>query len=149
MQISEGEFIADNDVVAMSAIFDAAVNPAKIGHQFARRIVERKPYKSVWSPTLDQKREAAKEGKVAGEELVAQLKVEFGEEAVVHDASPPKQTNVNFPVIQRNGDIVQASTLSELLTDLPEPSCEFIFLTDDSLIAPVRAWIRHYSAVAS
>lgn len=147
LPISEHEFLESNDVTIMNAIFEAAANSHKAGHQAALRIVERRPYKAVWSPTPDQVRESAKEGKAVGEELTARLKEQFGENKVLHDSSPPKLTNVDFPVLRRNGDVVQASSLSELLTVLPEPSCEFIFLTDDSLMDTVDTWIRHIDVV--
>ena len=125
--------MTDNEV---SAGFLAAARDGRArGHVHARRIVEHQHFKVLFAPTAtDLKRNAA------GPKQLYEAAVEkFGAENVRYDRYS-KGASVNpFPVLERDGQIIDSSNASDVLARIPAASSHYVFVAREVLGEAV-AW---------
>ena len=130
--------LALTDVEVVAAMRLAARNPSSPGHDPARRIIERDPFKWVWSA---QPAEYSRNPNIGGQ-IAQELTTHLNDASVViHDVQPAKRAVIDFPVRRRNGEIVSASSLSPVLESLPVPSFEAVFVRPDRL-TEATSWLN-------
>lgn len=114
--------LTDHEVYA--AILEAARGPDKLGHEPARRLVDRGHFKEVYRrnpPDLSRNPDAP--------ELVARaLAEELGDHRTTFDHVPAKGSAPDYPVLMPDERIVSSLGLSEVLETLPSLAIDFIFV---------------------
>lgn len=125
----------DNEVNAriLSAERDAA-NP---GHEAARRIVRHEHFKVLYQRHPDDVRVNPN----AGQAIFQAAQAKFGAENVRLDSYTQKREPVLFPVLHKDGRVVAADQLSEVLQHLPLVAVDFVFINPDLLKGAI-AWLE-------
>lgn len=110
----------------------------------AWRIAARQHYKLVWDSTY------ARHDPDATEMVHRGLLDRFGAAAVHRDSKTASGgAIVDFPVRLRNGSVVSATSISEILTHLPKPAYDYVFVRPD-LVGDARSWVREqYPVIAN
>jgi hypothetical protein len=119
--------ITDNEVNA--ALFSASRNSSAKGHDAARRIVNRKHFHVLYerNPTdivLHSN---------PGEVIADAAKNKFGDANVRYSKPKLKDIAADFPVRTRDGRIVPAIAISEVLTNLKPVAIDYVFIDPDFL----------------
>jgi HD superfamily phosphohydrolase len=114
--------LTDNEVTA--AIFDAAADPLKPGHDAAARIVERKHFRVVYERGPDDTADT-------GQAIWEAAKDEYGVEAIRHCSSRDASRVLDFPVLAHDDSIVSAAAMSETLRRIPASTADFVFVRPD------------------
>ena len=125
----------DNEV--NGRILSAARDPALPGHDAAGRIVGHKHYKVLYQRHPDDIRVNPNAGKAVFDAAEAK----FGAGNVRHDSYTQKRDPVLFPVLCKDGRVVTASQLSEVLQHLPVVAVDFVFINPD-LLKNATAWLQ-------
>jgi hypothetical protein len=112
------------DTEVISAMRLAARDESAPGHVPARRILQREHFKRVADIT-DADRDIDPN---AAEALSAQLRSEFGNEAVFTDRYTQKGKGIRFPVLTRDGGIEWSTVLSATLKRVPTFTVEYVFV---------------------
>jgi HD superfamily phosphohydrolase len=114
--------MTDNEV--LTALASAALDGNADGFDPARRIAQRGHFRKVYERNaLDQRLHPG-----AVERVAAALRARFGEEAVRHKVIPPKQQNIEFPVLLDSGDISTSRTESTIYADFKPSTVGFVFI---------------------
>jgi len=119
--------ITDNEVnVALSS---AARNPSAKGHEAAIRIIERKHFRVLYerNPT-DLALHSS-----PGEVIAIAAKSKFGETSIRYSKPKIKDIAADFPVRTRDGRVVPAIAISEVLTSLKPMAIDYVFIAPDRL----------------
>jgi len=125
----------DNEV--NERILSAARDSAGQGHDAARRIVGHKHYK-----TLYQRHPAdVRVNPNAGKAVFDAASGRFGTENVRHDSYTQKRDPLLFPVLCKDGRVVTANQLSEVLQHLTVVAVDFVFIKPD-LLKEATAWLQ-------
>jgi HD superfamily phosphohydrolase len=127
--------LTDNEVNA--ALMEAARDPTKPGHEAARRIVEHKHFKVLYERNPNDVSKNPEAGRTVFEEAV---KV-FGAENLRHDRHAKAGDIRDFPVLMKDGRIVSAIALSEVLRNLPVLSLDFVFVVPEKW-REAEAWLE-------
>ena len=125
----------DNEVNA--CILAAASQANRPGHDAARRIVGHKHYKVFYQRHPDDVRVNPEAGRAVFEAACGK----FGAENVRIDSYTQKREPVLFPVQRKDGSVVTAYKLSEVLQHLPVVAVDFVFIKPD-LLDVATAWLR-------
>lgn len=136
--MSPDKHLALDDAHIQVALHDAASNNSKRGHEHAKRIVERRHFKVIWS----RNQEDLLKNPNARSIIATALSERFGTENVRQDTySKPQQ--VDFPVLQRNGIVSRARSISEVVRMLPSLAIDYV-LVEPKLRDEARQWLdRH------
>ena len=141
--VNEEEFLQLNDNRVLEAIAESARNPNCSGSEHAARIMERKHFKRVYSPTL-----ADKEGNNNPVEAVARACAErYGEanvrrrEARTRESSTLDEEQQHFPVLGPDGSVVSSHMLSATLSNIPPVEAEYVLISPEYTEEASR-WIR-------
>jgi HD superfamily phosphohydrolase len=105
--------ITDNEVNA--SILAAAWDATRAGHEAAGRIVAHRHFKILYQRNPDDVRVNPE----AGRAVFEAARERFGTENVRHDHLPRKREPTLFPVLLKDGRVVSAEKLSEVLQHLP------------------------------
>jgi hypothetical protein len=130
------EHLQLTDAEVTAALLAAARDSRAAGHAAARRIVDRDPFKLLWERTPSE----AKRVPYLGLLIARAAKAEFGDEAVRRDEYTPGTASIDFLVRCRNGDVVSARSLSEVLSTLPNASVDLVFVAPERLCDAQR-WL--------
>jgi HD superfamily phosphohydrolase len=122
--IDLGDHLMLTDTEVISAMRLAAKDKSAPGYVPARRIMRREHFKIVADIT-DADREIDPD---AAERLSAELKRQFGEDAVFTDLYTQKGKGIRFPVLTRDGGIEWSTVLSSTLKHVPTFTVEYIFV---------------------
>jgi HD superfamily phosphohydrolase len=142
--LAEGKFptdieshlqMTDNEV--NGRILSAARDSALPGHDAARRIVGHKHYKVLYQRHPDDIRVNPN----AGQAVSDAAEVKFGAENVRHDSYTQERDSVVFPVLCKDGRVVTADRLSQVLQHLPVVAVDFVFINPD-LLKDATAWLQ-------
>jgi HD superfamily phosphohydrolase len=125
----------DNEV--NERILSAARDLAKQGHDAARRIVGHHHYKTLYQRHPDDVRVNPSAGTAVFDAAVAK----YGAENVRHDTYSQKREPVLFPVLGKDGRVVTADQLSEVLQNLPVVAVDFVFINPD-MLKDATAWLQ-------
>jgi HD superfamily phosphohydrolase len=134
-----------DDSRVLTAMMDAAGNSRKPGHEPARRILERRHFKVVWSRNARDIRnpnaaqliyKALCEEPAFGPELV---RVEIYKK----DPKDDKNRGVDFPVHQSDGNTVWASAISKVVEQLPPVAFDYVFVAPE-IRDKAREWLAKH-----
>lgn len=126
--------MTDNEV--FSAMSIAAANKAAPGHEPARRITGRGHFRKVYERNaLDQRIHPD-----AVDRIAAALKAHFGQAAVREKLIPPKQQNIDFPILLDTGDISTSRSESTIYADFKPAAVGFV-LVDPDQTKDARTWL--------
>ena len=126
-----------NDNRVLEAVVDAAACPKARGHMHASRIIHRKHFKMVYSPTLSD-REANSDPLAA---IAEACERRYGDENVRVRSYPPSQAQTDFPVLSSDGSVESSHALSDPLRNIPVVDVKFV-LIDPDVASEARQWIR-------
>jgi HD superfamily phosphohydrolase len=126
--------LTDNEILA--AISEAAADKDKPGHDPARRIARREHFRKIYEQNaLDQRVEPKAAARVA-----AALQKQFGDDAVREKPIPPKQQEIDFPVLLDGGDISTSRAESTIYADF-KPAAIDVVLIDPDKKKDARKWL--------
>lgn len=126
------------DAEIITAMRLASQDSGTAGHDDARRIIERDPFKWIWSPDPVE----LEKNPNLGEELRVGLASFLGDEQeVVHDVVPPSGFPDDFLARKRDGESVSAFSMSRVLQSLPSASFDAIFVRPD-LVTAAKQWLK-------
>lgn len=125
--------MTDNEVNA--ALAAAARDQASRGHIHAKRIVDRHHFKVLFAPSaLDIKRNAA-----GPKQLYDAARQRFGDEHVRYDRYSKGAGVSPFPVLERDGEVVDSSNASDLLGTIPAAASHYVFVARE-VLREAQAW---------
>jgi HD superfamily phosphohydrolase len=127
--------MTDNEVTA--AIWEAAQNPTKPGHDPARRIVNREHFRKIYERNPNDVMINPEAGKAIFQAACAK----YGNENVRHDLYPPKGSRLGFPVLADDGRIISSLNLSETLNNVPSVAVDSVFI-EPGLREEAEVWIK-------
>jgi HD superfamily phosphohydrolase len=134
MTVEEHLRMTDNEV--LSAIASAAADEKQPGHDPARRIARREHFRKIYERTaLDQRLHPGAVARVA-----AALREHFGEAAVRERSIPPKEQNVDFPILLDDGQISTSTSESTIYADF-KPATVGVVLIDPEKRKEARKWL--------
>ena len=118
--------LTDNEVlVAMRKAYPDVGAP---GHEPARRILSRQHFKVIYDRNpYDMNRTLDK----APELVHAAAERQFGKEKVRYDHYAPKGGAPSFPVLKRDGRVVDSIAESQTLSKLPVVAVDYVFIAPD------------------
>jgi HD superfamily phosphohydrolase len=125
----------DNEV--NSRILSAVRDSTLPGHDSARRIFGHKHYKVLYQRHPDDVRVNPN----AGQAIFEAAKAKYGATNVRHDSYTQKRESVLFPVLCKDGRVVTADQLSEVLQHLPVVAVDYVFINPD-LLNDATAWLQ-------
>ena len=135
--LEEEHMLRLDDNRVLEAIVDAEACPNAPGHRHASRIVHRKHFRMVYSPTLVDKELSADPLSV----VAAMIEDRYGKENVRVRSYPPTQAQTDFPVVGRDGSVESSHALSDPLRNIPVVDVRFILIDPDNA-DEARQWIR-------
>ena len=142
--LPEGQFPVEdehllrlNDNRVLEAIVDAAACPNARGHEPASRIIHRKHFRMVYSPTLSDKEANTDPVSVVAEACECR----YGRERVRVRSYSPSQAQTDFPVLGADDSIESSHALSDPLSKIPVVDVGFV-LMDPEIADEARQWIR-------
>ena len=131
------ELMAYTDVEVTNGIFLAARNKACPGHQVAKRILERKHFKMIYSRNPSDTEVCTEPGRAIHQGLSTQ----FGSDAVTHDDYLDEGGVFDFPVLDRDDRIVSSSALSSTLANIPGVTVDTVSIDPESFDAATN-WLK-------
>ena len=126
--------LTDNEITA--ALWKAAFEENEKGHTHARRIIRREHFKTLyqWNPNdVSINRES-------GQYVFKALKEKFGAEHFRHDHYQQKSGAPDFPVRMSDSRSVSSLALSEVLSNVPVVSVDYVF-ADRSCFDEASKWL--------
>ena len=136
--IDEDVFLKLNDNKVLEAVAESASVPCERGHEHALRIVERKHFKRVYSPTLDDKTKHSN----PVEAIARACEEQFDEGNVRRrEARTPDEEQQHFPVLGADGSVTSSHALSAPLSSIPAVDAEYVLIDPEYAVEAIR-WIR-------
>jgi len=146
--LPEGKFSTDvgdhlrmTDDAVSTAIADAVGDPARPGHEAARRLVGRDHFRILYERTRP---DAMIDADVV-ETVYDATRAHFGDELVRRRSGRDSNKTIDFPVKTREGGISKASNLSDVLQQLPVVATGYVYV-DQTIIDEARAWLEDHRA---
>lgn len=126
--------LTDNEI--MTGIYAAYRDSKNPAHGHAKRIVERKHFKVLYSRNpLDFER-TLEAGKIIFEAACDK----FGGDKIRHDPYVQKGSDVTFPVLEKDGRVVSSRMKSDVLTTLPVVKIDTVYV-DPALEETAKKWL--------
>jgi HD superfamily phosphohydrolase len=126
--------MTDNEV--LSAIAEAASDSNRPGHDPARRIARREHFRKIYERNaLDQRLHLNAVSRIA-----SALRKRFGDAAIRDRSIPPKQQNIDFPVLLDGGEISTSRAESTIYADF-KPATMGIVLIDPEKKKDASKWL--------
>lgn len=126
--------MTDNEV--LTAMATASADNAAPGHDPAWRITRRRHFRKIYERNaLDQRVHPN-----AVDRIAAALKSRFGEAAIRERVIPPKQQNIDFPILLDTGDISTSRSESTIYADFKPAAVGFV-LVDPEKKKDARTWL--------
>ena len=126
--------ISDNEVSA--ALLSASRNSTAAGHDAARRIIERKHFRVLYERNPSDIVLHSSPGEVIADAAVKK----FGQASVRYSKPKIKEVATEFPVKTRDGRIVPAMTVSEVMAKLKPTAIDYVFVNPD-LLRDAGQWL--------
>ncbi len=117
--------ISDSDVLV--ALKHAGTSPKNAGYELARRINERRHFRTLYTPTQDELEVSLE----ASETVLKAAQVQFGELDVQLDPVRASSSDLDFPVLRQDGQTESAATLSEVIAQVPTTSFERVMISPE------------------
>lgn len=139
------EHLGRNDNHVLVAMEEAAGDDSPAG-KAAERILKRKHFKRVYTVTpKDRNLEEPLTSVDAMEVLEKGLSNQLGAENIRTFRKSVRGGHLDFPVLIQDGSVLSSLKISEILTNLPEPMIEIIFV-EPGLRKEALAWIEKNQA---
>ena len=129
------EFMQYTDTKVTAGMLEAANDPAHSAHTYAGRIVDRQHFRRVYTRRPADLNYCQNPGRV----LAGALKQEFGPENVKAIERVEGGAVVSFPVLDGNGDVVDAQELSQTLGRIPPATYDYV-LVEPAIREAARDW---------
>jgi HD superfamily phosphohydrolases len=127
--------ITDNEI--MTGIYSAYRDSKNPAHEYAKRIVERKHFKVLYSRNpLDFFRTTG-----AGKAIFEAACDKFGEDKIRYDPYVQKGSDVTFPVLEKDERIVSSRMKSEVLNTLPVVKIDTVYV-EPGLEETAKRWLE-------
>ncbi len=117
--------ISDSDVLV--ALKHAGTSPKNAGYELARRINERRHFRTLYTPTQDELEVSLE----ASEAVLKAAQVQFGELDVQLDPVRASLSDLDFPVLRQDGQTESAAALSEVIAQVPTTSFERVMISPE------------------
>jgi HD superfamily phosphohydrolase len=121
-QVEDHLDLTDNEVTA--GYLKAAREQDHPGHDPARRLTHREHFKILYQRHPDD----IEINPDAGLAIFQAAEKEFGSENVRHDRYSEKGVAAEFPVFTKDTRVVSSTSISEVLSNLPAASLEYVFI---------------------
>lgn len=125
------------DVEVLAALREANANESDPRHIYAKRIIGRGHFKVLYSRNPDD-REINPDAAVAVYEAACR---KYGGDSVRADEYRQKGKSQHFPVISKDGRVLQSIELSDTLKEVPIVATDFVFI-ESSLVEDARKWLN-------
>jgi HD superfamily phosphohydrolase len=125
----------DNEVNV--GLAQSARNPKAPGHDAAKRIVERKHFRVLYERNPSDKMLHSNPSEAIADAAVKQ----FGASAVRYSKPRIKEVAAEFPVRTRDGRIVAAVTVSNVMAKLKPEAVDYVFI-DGNLLKDAEGWLE-------
>lgn len=129
--------IRQTDDSVNCAILEAAKDPKANGHDAARRIAEHDHFKVLYQRHPDD----VQINPEAGKAVAKAAEEKFGADNVRQDAYNQKRQSSLFPVLCKDGRIVDSGKLSHVLASLPVVDIDYVFIRPD-LLTEAEKWLK-------
>ena len=137
--IDTAQFFEFTDAEITSAMRQAAKDKTQSGQIHAERIINRNHFRLLHEASLS---DMTSFGGAAKTMQVAQAASEkFGGDMIRHDAYPPKDSRIDFPVRERDESVVSAHSKSQVLKKIPAAAFEYVFV-DKEILPGVTEWYK-------
>ena len=117
--------ISDSDVLV--ALKEAGISADKKGHEFARRISDRRHFRTLYEPTQDELEISLEASQV----ILKAAREEFGVSDVQLDPLHPSSSDLDFPVLKRDGQTESAAALSRVIAQVPTTSFDRVMVSPE------------------
>ena len=117
--------ISDSDVLV--ALKDARASADCVGYDVAKRISERRHFRTLYMPTQDELEVSLEAARVILEAAQGQ----FGGSDVRLDPVQPSSSDLDFPVLKGDGQTESAAALSEVIARVPTTSFERVMISPE------------------
>lgn len=134
--------MTDNEVLA--AIHAAARNPSADGYEPARRIVERKHYRVLYSRRAEDLQMSLEPERA----IYEAAKEQFGE-AVRLDGYRQESQSIDFAVLRDDGSVVSSLQESEILNRIPGAAAGYVFIVPERKVEAMQWLAAHHDAILS
>jgi uncharacterized protein len=114
--------MTDNEVT--SALYVAARDPAKKGHDPAKRIVSHDHFRVLYERHPDDVAVNPEAAKL----IFEAAKLRFGVGSVRFDQYPRKGGVSDFPVAMKDGSVISSLSKSETLRRIPVPAADYVYI---------------------
>jgi HD superfamily phosphohydrolase len=132
-------FFEYTDAEIVSAMRKAARDTEQPGHVHAKRIINRNHFRVLHKGLLSDI--IASGGVMKGKQIAGAAAKQFGAENVRHDAYPPKQSRIEFPVLERDGSVVSSHAESQALSKIPGAAFDYVFI-DKEILPQAEEWYK-------
>jgi len=131
------EYLKFTDNEIMTGIYAAYRDPKNPAHVYAKRIVERKHFKVLYSRNPIDIAKTTEAGKAIFEAACDK----FGEDKIRYDPYVQKGSDVTFPVLEKDGRIVSSRMKSEVLNTLPVVKIDTVYV-EPGLEETAKRWLK-------
>jgi uncharacterized protein len=131
------QFLAFTDSEIISAMRQAAKNVDIPGHAHASRIIGRNHFRVLHEGLLSNIIESGGEMKALN--IAVEAKKQFGDGNIRHDVYLPKDSTIDFPVRKRDGSVVSAHSISQVLKNIPSVGFDYVFV-DKEILPRAKKW---------
>lgn len=131
------QFFAFTDAEITSAIRQAAKGAQYPGHIHAERIINRNHFRLFYEGMSSGI--IASGGAMKAKQIGAAASDKFGADKIRCDAYPPKDSTLDFPVLERDKSVVSAHSRSQVLKQIPVPAFDYVFV-DKKVLPAAEKW---------
>jgi uncharacterized protein len=132
-------FLTFTDAEIISAMHQAAKNTAQPGHVHAKRIINRNHFRVLHEGSLSDI--IASGGEMKAKQIAEKAAAQFGADKLRYDVYAPKDNTIDFPVRERNGSVVSAHSISQVLKKIPAAIFDYVFVEKD-ILPEAGAWYK-------
>lgn len=130
-------FVTTTDDEVLTALRLASSDPARPGHEPARRFLERGHYRLLYSWNAQD----ARQNPDIAIKIHKEASQRFGENRIRLERYPAKSATVDFPTRLIDGRVVSAASISDVFARVPPAKFEFVFASPDCVKA-AGYWLK-------
>ncbi|MBE9582185.1 MAG: HD domain-containing protein [Proteobacteria bacterium] len=134
------QFFAFTDAEIISAMRQAAKDAQQPGHIHAERIINRNHFRRLYEGMLSDI--VAFGGTMKARQIATAASNEFGGDKIRFDSYPPKDSTLDFPVLERDKSVVSAHSKSQVLKQIPVAAFDYVFV-DKEILPKAEKWYEN------
>ena len=131
--------ISDSDVLV--ALKEAGGSRNDPGHEVAKRISDRRHFRTLYEPTQDELQKSLEASRV----VLEAAKKRFDASDLQLDPVRPSSSDLDFPVLKRDGQTESAAALSKVIAQVPTTSFERVMVSPEKREEATR-WLSENRA---